>query len=122
MTDELGLPAEAWRVEPNTSWQWCWLAIQDGPLSRGNGGRVLKITVISNQRLLRQGQRERGDSNLALSYSPRQGHFALRHMNVESVSNAIVPGVKWRNAHLCTRRNKLKPTEQTWFRFQMLRI
>lgn len=77
VTDELGLPAEAWRVEPNTSWQRCWLAIQDGPLSRGNGGRVLKITVISNQRLFRQGQSERGNSNLALSYSPRQSHFAL---------------------------------------------
>ncbi len=37
MTDELGLPAEAWRVEPNTSWQQYWLAIQDGPLSRGMG-------------------------------------------------------------------------------------
>lgn len=36
MTDELRLPAEAWRVEPNTSWRWCWLAIQD--LSQGGMG------------------------------------------------------------------------------------
>lgn len=122
VTDELGLPAEAWRVEPNTSWQRCWLAIQDGPLSRGNGGRVLKITVISNQRLFHQGQSERGNSNLALSYSPRQSYFALKQMNVErQMCPSKAVNLRFTNTSYLRKRTLEIPKhpKQAWFQFQI---